>query len=71
MIGKERRSISLIETSEKLFGAWDSASAEVPLLNLDDSEEEIEVEGDGVAFWCYEVSEGYSCNRFTPVWIIQ
>lgn len=49
-----------METSENLFGTWDPAGAQAPPLNLDDSEEEIEVEGDGVAFRCHEGPEGYS-----------
>ena len=49
-----------METGENLFCTWDSAGTQVPLLNLDDSEEEIEVEEDSVTFGCHERPEGYS-----------
>ena len=39
-----------MEASKNLFGTWDPAGGQTPPLNLDDSEKEIEVEGDGVAF---------------------
>ena len=49
-----------METGENLFGTWDPAGTQVATLNLDNSEEEIEVEGDGVAFGRHEGPEGYS-----------
>ena len=49
-----------MEASRNLFGTWDPAGTQAPPLNLDDSEEEIEVEGDGVAFGYHEGPEGCS-----------
>ncbi|PUU73804.1 hypothetical protein B9Z19DRAFT_1134455 [Tuber borchii] len=49
-----------MDTGEDLFGTWDPTGVEAPPLNLDDSEEEIELEGDGVAFRSHEGQEGYS-----------
>jgi len=48
-----------MDTGKNLFGTWDPVGARAPRLNLDDSEEEVELEGDSVAFECHEGEEGY------------
>ena len=49
-----------MEASRNLFRTWDPAGTQAPPLNLHHSEEEIEVEGDGVAFGYYEGPEDCS-----------
>lgn len=49
-----------MKTSENHFGTWDPAGAQALPLNLNNSEEEIEVEENDVAFGCHEGPEAYS-----------
>jgi len=49
-----------MDTGENLFRTWDPIGAHARSLNLDDSEDEIELEGDGLALRCHDLQAGDS-----------